>query len=142
MTTKCLFGALTITHPATVRVQAQTVGKDEEEEGGSGEGISLCLYNYDYSGDSLPTLVIRYAQAGDKFGSKKLSECLRGWKVPVHERERLYVLAINSSTDTDDDEGTLLGAFLPADYGESIAAPPYCGSGSGSDCTKLTVEIL
>jgi hypothetical protein len=77
-----------------------------------------------------------------------LSESLRGWRVPVHERDRVFVLARHSD-DNDggdsgsDENGDLLGVFLPSLYGGSVPAPPFSGKGGeADDASRIIVEII
>ena len=111
------------------------------------------LFNFPRSsaqlGDKYAPLRIRYPQAGDTLGGKKLSEYFRGWKIPVHERELIYVLSMKKGdclkygkNDTHGSNEILLGVFMPSGYGESVAAPPYRGRSKRKSDSMLTIEIL
>ena len=80
-----------------------------------------------------------------------MSESFRGRRVPLHERDRVFVLAeghpdcsgINGGGGADDTgPGTgenVLGVFLPSVYGGSLAAPACSG---GGEAQQVTFEVI
>jgi tRNA(Ile)-lysidine synthase len=89
-------------------------------------------------------LQLRYAESEDRFGvatapndssrsgggdgGKKMAEFLRGAKVPLHERERVQVVALLSQKEGSgfgSGGGVVLGAYLPPELGGAVAAPGY-----------------
>ena len=126
-------------------------GREDRSEGDS-DKLCLCLsLDASNSNTSKTTqLVVRYPRPGDRLGSKRLSESFRGRRVPLHERDRVFVLAeghpdcsgINGGGADDTALGTgenVLGVFLPAVYGGSLAAPACSGVG---EAQQVTFEVI